>query len=885
MFDYALKSDDYTWEKALLWGNFLGHCNKVKEESSFQGRLIHVLIAAIELLPIISQISSIFEMIIVNHFRTTQQQEGNLSNKPIEEITQEVKDQNHKNISDKPAEDKKPEILDPKEKIDRVEEPKDPKKEAVIPTQVPKADLVVPTQEPKADPTISPIFPASHTEVVAKPGDSPSRDPMIINQAAKVENVVKGLISEEKYEPFQWEDMLKYRVSCGDKHDQLTKIEKILLPGMVPKFFGFEHEQITSLFSDKTKKLWEELQTKEISSLEANSQIFEDLQKSVEDDIVKSALPLEDWQLKALKDLKHTQTTLIVRSSSNEDALVVNARGNETVSGVFPTEESLKTALAKVVSSYFSLKSFKNRAAFENPLLKLPLCSVLIMEQITETPGSPIVSGVMRTNELTWSSSGEEGITHITASWGFGNGTSGKVSCDEWAITEGSTYSTIRRKLYRTVPTMLGKEEKVVNNQSLRETPSLSEKQLNQLQGIAETLESSYGKAMNVEFVIKDENLYVIQARSIQSSPLSLNPTRLISTSDRGNSFQEKSDHPSILKLQDFLATTPEVLKDRFDEIENTICEFEVEITGRSAFLTGKLSMPILCIMEKVVLILECMRSAITSNQMTQLAFHAGMLRQLISQSGKEVIGAHSLSGLEVATNLPAHIDKFIKTECFSLTAITESSLKDLALFGIYGFDQQVQSNWLKFLKTQRKSNLLEKLNRELEVLTSLELVTNWLSENFSGSQFPTMGVLISKLEKENKINLDLVHLKAEIGEISEKLNRKQIGSKEEFEELCEQMQKISNEFIEHCSKNKCKHPLIVDLIDLWNLSTKAVKTLKLYEDWEEDSHFKKRVDAFSQFAVNASKANLLNYLLEDFVENVMLRAGKEERKFPWNIG
>ncbi|HEY4831497.1 MAG TPA: hypothetical protein VIH61_02945 [Waddliaceae bacterium] len=66
-FNYSLPFEDYTWENAILWGNFKGHCKKA-DEGTFGHRVIHVLIAAAEFLPIIGQIASIFETIIIKNF-------------------------------------------------------------------------------------------------------------------------------------------------------------------------------------------------------------------------------------------------------------------------------------------------------------------------------------------------------------------------------------------------------------------------------------------------------------------------------------------------------------------------------------------------------------------------------------------------------------------------------------------------------------------------------------------------------------------------------------------------------------------------------------------------------------------------------------------------
>lgn len=61
---YSLNYRDYTVKNALLWGNFRGHCALVME-GTWGHRIVHVGIAFIQLWPIISQIASLFEMLIV----------------------------------------------------------------------------------------------------------------------------------------------------------------------------------------------------------------------------------------------------------------------------------------------------------------------------------------------------------------------------------------------------------------------------------------------------------------------------------------------------------------------------------------------------------------------------------------------------------------------------------------------------------------------------------------------------------------------------------------------------------------------------------------------------------------------------------------------------
>lgn len=66
-FNYSLDETSYTWKNALLWGNFAQHSKKARE-GKLSNRVIHAFIAAIEFLPIISQISSICEKLIIDKF-------------------------------------------------------------------------------------------------------------------------------------------------------------------------------------------------------------------------------------------------------------------------------------------------------------------------------------------------------------------------------------------------------------------------------------------------------------------------------------------------------------------------------------------------------------------------------------------------------------------------------------------------------------------------------------------------------------------------------------------------------------------------------------------------------------------------------------------------
>lgn len=66
--NYRLNNNEYTIRHALTWGIFQGHCQQARSHTEWRGRLVHGLIAAVELLPIIGQIVSLLELGIIRFF-------------------------------------------------------------------------------------------------------------------------------------------------------------------------------------------------------------------------------------------------------------------------------------------------------------------------------------------------------------------------------------------------------------------------------------------------------------------------------------------------------------------------------------------------------------------------------------------------------------------------------------------------------------------------------------------------------------------------------------------------------------------------------------------------------------------------------------------------
>ncbi len=67
-FNYALNEGDYSLPKALTWGNCRAHFKKAINAGDLDGRVIHVLIALAEFLPILGQLASLIELAVMEIF-------------------------------------------------------------------------------------------------------------------------------------------------------------------------------------------------------------------------------------------------------------------------------------------------------------------------------------------------------------------------------------------------------------------------------------------------------------------------------------------------------------------------------------------------------------------------------------------------------------------------------------------------------------------------------------------------------------------------------------------------------------------------------------------------------------------------------------------------
>lgn len=790
--------------------------------------------------------------------------------------------------------------------------------------------------------------------------------------------------------------------SCGNKYDGLVRVKMALREetAQVPFFFGFTDSQILSLFSDSTLDLWRKVGEAAKGSsfaLRDSDFLLHQLQSSIKTDILSREFPFSASQMEALATCKDKK--LIVRSSSNEDTLaVVNAGGNVSVGGISPEIKAVKEAIAEVVTSYFSYPSLKNRSAFEDPFKSLPLCSVLVMEQIADSgEDEPVVSGVMMTHKPSWISGNESTIPHITASWGFGQGiVSGKVPSDEWILTDGVPYATIRNKSHRLVIGQSGNVSERANSVSLRKRPVLNEQQILQLRIAAREIEDFFRRPMDVEFVFQKERLYIVQARPIKTqeikSPTFIDPSMIpghipsfcaktilpgssevisvasdqilfdsdlehadlsynpsvhravilfkepesanthaevnlasqsppvlcfvlsqeewkrcrdmlnpsgsyresssvkicpqtgllvvseidlptrkglfvhparfpISVALEGGGLQGNSSHPKIVRLRELITTTSEQIEMHLSEAEKTLSDFFVEIFSRSTCLgsfretTEKLQ---ICATQ----IFRAMRQAAVERKSTLVSFHSTALRQVLGQVAPQIIGAHSLSGLEAATNIAPQIEDFLREFQHQKT------LCELAMMGRKAFDGSMQTKWIAFLREYSAGTseaTWDTLLFQVKKFDAMDQMSLWFSFHFRGIELPQIDALIEQNRAMEGFLSSCADFIERIRLLSEATVRAETVY--ELEEAWRGLEAISTTFLLFCAQCPKQNLLqtlqisylLYELIQLWDLNIKTAQTSKIDSQISDNKAMVDRIVAFAEFGKMLVSKDLVN--------------------------
>jgi len=334
----------------------------------------------------------------------------------------------------------------------------------------------------------------------------------------------------------------------------------------VPAFVGISDKQVRDFlntkfvdgFSGRWQKLVGEyardkaeiLRTKKLPKdfLDAADSIA----KNIRETFTKNTFPF-DKAPKSFLD-KSKNSFLMVRSTGKEDSEeMANAGGNESIANVSPDEKAVSQAMGEVVASYISEKSFAQRLALATTeqhveeILITPFMPILLQIMIGEKsialkniddelsadprddPTKTLRAGVMFTTEAEGNT---PGVTQIQATFGHNEGVvNSLVPVDTFYVTNEVVHPVLRRKMQRIVPVHTAAEMRDLrpkpNGKKLHEAVSLGNETVQTLKNLANKIENSYGKAMDVEFVVDPTNdtIYLVQARPIIQNQL--NPSYL----------------------------------------------------------------------------------------------------------------------------------------------------------------------------------------------------------------------------------------------------------------------------------------------------------------------------------------------------------------------
>lgn len=327
----------------------------------------------------------------------------------------------------------------------------------------------------------------------------------------------------------------------------------------VPEFFGVSSQQVihalqTAGFNIRAewRKVIEVLdQTSQEQALEKKqipeifwekqkefiSKLYEVFEKFLGMDNPFLLTDEQDAQLKKLLDLSRDDK-LMVRSTGKEDTrIITNAGGNESISNVVPTMTAVIVAASKVVTSYFGEKSLNQRLGLGDKTIfdEDIFCPFIVQRMIGEHDEIPSC-GVMFTEEaeggISYKNELDEqgrvkttGITLIQVAYGHNEGVvNSKVVVDSYVSHSVAGrlvfYPIIRAKHKRLVPNQdqaPGQSSLlVVDNPAEKiNQPALSYESLMTLKHFADALEEHYGYPMDVEFVVRDNIIWIVQVRPI----------------------------------------------------------------------------------------------------------------------------------------------------------------------------------------------------------------------------------------------------------------------------------------------------------------------------------------------------------------------------------
>ncbi|MDN3506436.1 MAG: PEP/pyruvate-binding domain-containing protein [Simkaniaceae bacterium] len=333
----------------------------------------------------------------------------------------------------------------------------------------------------------------------------------------------------------------------GNKHvnnlRQSQLVEALGLDGFqVPGSMGVKSSEVLALLQQTAPAVleaWETLGRQysgqaDFMQQESTKEALEEIQQGIEEAF--SYIPLPPEMTTWLEQLSERGSYLMVRSTGAEDSRkAANAGGNLSVPYVAPNEQELKSALAKVVCSYFGAGSLQNRLnAGLNPFEEDLSLAVSTQELVGEPIGGSTnlqeipISLVAFSNEPLFIGDEKFRVMRLSATYGHGEGVVGNqdIESDTILVLHSKTRPDQLYILYdnhekpdRLAPVSDGGKitlQRVANLPQMINAPALSRQQIAKLFEWGVIAESFFeDDATDMEIVTKGKMIYPVQARPV----------------------------------------------------------------------------------------------------------------------------------------------------------------------------------------------------------------------------------------------------------------------------------------------------------------------------------------------------------------------------------
>lgn len=201
-----------------------------------------------------------------------------------------------------------------------------------------------------------------------------------------------------------------------------------------------------------------------------------------------------------------------VRSSAADEDSAGFSFAGQFESYLFVAKENLADKIKSVWCSAFSERVIEYR---ENNNLQPTFGIAVIIQEMIDAEAAGVAFGINPVN-------GNKKEKWINAVFGLGEGlVSGELNADQFIISNAIITAQLADKTHQIVldPENNGGVKQIAVAKKKQNLPSLTNAQIIELGIILENLEKEYGMPQDIEFAVKDDEMFILQTRPVTTLP------------------------------------------------------------------------------------------------------------------------------------------------------------------------------------------------------------------------------------------------------------------------------------------------------------------------------------------------------------------------------